>query len=115
MVAATYTVDFDRLWQVYPRRSGKGAAFRAFQKLKCVNGDVEVIIASVERHKRTAQWAKDGGQFIPHLSTFLNQRRFEDEPEVGGFNGKPNRAEQQFIDNHRAKEQASDLLIHSHA
>jgi hypothetical protein len=28
----------------------------------------------------SAEWTKDGGQFIPHPATWLNQKRWEDEP-----------------------------------
>jgi hypothetical protein len=38
------------------------------------------MLAGVERWKQTEQWQKEGGQFIPYPATFLNQRRWEDEP-----------------------------------
>ena len=28
------------------------------------------------------QWKKDGGQFIPHPATWLNQEGWDDEPEI---------------------------------
>ena len=89
MVEAIYTQDFIRLWDSYPRNVGKGAAFRAFNKLKCTSEDVDRIIVVVERYKQTDQWKKDEGQYIPYLATFLNQRRFDDQPQIktGGFDG----------------------------
>jgi hypothetical protein len=37
------------------------------------------LIGAVENHKRSAQWTKDGGAFIPHPTTWLNQRRWEED------------------------------------
>lgn len=37
------------------------------------------IMDAVMTQKHSEQWVKDGGQFIPHASTWLNQRRWEDE------------------------------------
>jgi hypothetical protein len=33
----------------------------------------------LERHKLGQQWQKDNGEYIPHASTWLNGRRWEDE------------------------------------
>lgn len=80
MTSAKYTEDFLKIWDSYPRKVGKMAAFKAFQKLECENGDVEQIIQSIDDHWwHDRSWARQEGKFIPHLSTFLNQRRFEDE------------------------------------
>ena len=76
-----YTEDFQKLWNEYPRGNKKREAFKAFQKLKCQNGDLEKIIAQVRRYRETPNWQKENGQYVPHLSTFLNQRIFEDEFE----------------------------------
>ena len=69
-------VEFDRFWSVYPKKIDKQGALRAFKK---VDVDIEVIIKALENHKRSLQWTKDGGQFIPHPTTWLNQRRWEVE------------------------------------
>lgn len=37
-------------------------------------------LEGLERWKGSRDWLKDGGQFIPHPATFLNQRRWEDNP-----------------------------------
>lgn len=70
---------FDQFWASYPKKVGRGAAWRSWVK---INPDAELtqtIIASVDRLKITPQWVKDGGQFIPHPSTFLNQERWTDQ------------------------------------
>ena len=40
------------------------------------------MIDAVEKQKKTDQWTRDGGQYIPHPATWLNQRRWEDEIPV---------------------------------
>ena len=34
---------------------------------------------SIEQSKKSEQWTKDNGKYIPMPSTWLNQRRWEDE------------------------------------
>ena len=38
---------------------------------------------SLDAHKRSSQWTKDGGAYIPHATTWLNGERWtvELEPE----------------------------------
>ncbi len=68
--------DFERFWNEYPRKINKQGAWKAFLK---VDVSVEVLLSALENHKRSAQWVKDGGQFIPHPTTWLNQKRWETE------------------------------------
>lgn len=68
---------FDRFWTAYPRKVGKGAAEKAFSKAK-INGHLADILSALDRQKQSEQWQRDGGQFIPHPATWLNQRRWED-------------------------------------
>lgn len=73
---------FDAFWAVYPRKTGKEAARKAFKKL-----DREVyplLVPAVESQKRSRQWQEDNGRFIPNPSTWLNQGRWEDEMETSG-------------------------------
>lgn len=70
---------FDRWYQTYPRKVGKGAARRAWLKLRPDEALTERMIAAVARQKTSPQWVKDGGQYIPHPATWLNQERWEDE------------------------------------
>lgn len=71
---------FERFWGSYPKKVGKGAAEKAFAKYKPDDALVEQMILAVEAAKRTEQWRKDGGQYIPNPATWLNQKRWEDEP-----------------------------------
>lgn len=70
---------FDEFWISYPKKVGKGAAEKAWAKLK---PDLQQVLSAVLRQKNTDQWRKDGGQFIPHPSTWLNEKRWLDHVEV---------------------------------
>lgn len=72
---------FAKFWQAYPRRVGKANALKAWGKLSPDDDLTEKIVGAVERQKRTDQWQRDEGRYIPHPATWLNQRRWEDEIE----------------------------------
>ncbi len=79
-----WKLAFEQFWTAYPRRTGKGKAIEMWLRIKPQTEEMlKHIIESVERHKACDQWQKDGGQFIPHPSTWLHQTRYEDEPEAG--------------------------------
>ena len=79
---------FDAFWAVYPRKVGKGAARKSFDKLP---RDVwPKLVPAVEAQKQSRQWQRDGGQFVPHPATWLNQGRWDDEPESATQGLKPN-------------------------
>lgn len=75
--------QFDVFWKAYPKKVAKPDALKAWQKAKIVNGDFERVMTALDRYKQSGQWTKDEGKFIPHPSTWLNKRRFDDELDIG--------------------------------
>lgn len=73
---------FERFWAAYPRKVGKGAAWRAWQKIAPSETLTAVMVVAVGEQALTPQWRKDGGQFVPHPATWLHQGRWDDEPDV---------------------------------
>ena len=73
---------FETFWRHYPRKVGKDDARKAFKKRKPDLDLLAVMLTAIERQKSESQWQKDGGQFIPHPATWLNQGRWQDAPEV---------------------------------
>lgn len=75
---------FEEFWQAYPRarRVGKGAARRAWAKVARPAETLAAILAALEWQSVSEQWTKEGGQFVPLPSTYLNQERWLDEPPV---------------------------------
>jgi hypothetical protein len=79
-------VAFAKFWAAYPKRDGKQDALKAWRKIPEAQSDPEFITRALEalaRQKQSPGWTKDGGQFIPRASTWLNGRRWEDEGVVG--------------------------------
>lgn len=75
----TTSTTFASFWDSYPKKTAKQDALKAFKKLRLVNGDFQKVMAALEMAKQSEQWQRDSGKFIPHASTWLNGRRFEDE------------------------------------
>jgi hypothetical protein len=77
--APGYSDIFEAFWDLYPKKTGKGAAWKIWrkEKLEALGMDIggRVFLATEELE----QWHKDGGQFIPLPATYLSQRRWEDE------------------------------------
>lgn len=76
-----YSDDFLEFWSVYPKKMGKGAAYKVFNRLKLGEKEKADIITALNWQKKSEQWLKDNGRFIPYPATYLNQRRWEDEPQ----------------------------------
>jgi hypothetical protein len=73
---------WDAFWAAYPKKVAKVEAKRAWDRLK-VNADLSAkIMQSLDGHKKSHNWTKEEGQFIPHPATWLNARRWEDELKV---------------------------------
>jgi hypothetical protein len=70
---------FARFWSVWPasaRKEAKGKCLEAWQKADA-ELRADLIVAHVERLKRSPGWTKDGGQFIPAPLVYLRNRRWE--------------------------------------
>lgn len=80
--AAAVAGGFDRFWAAYPRRVARVKAEAVWDRLRPGPALESRILAAVARQSKCDQWVKDGGQFIPHPTTWLNQRRWEDEPPM---------------------------------
>jgi hypothetical protein len=80
---STQRVRFERFWDAYPRKTAKKAAWAEWQRIKPAPDDsfTERAIEAIQQHIRSAQWRKDGGQYIPHPKTWLHQGRWEDQDE----------------------------------
>jgi len=77
-VALPSVTDFDIFWKLYPNKTGKGAARKAFERRKC-SAIMAKIEQAIDHQKVSEQWQKDGGQFIPMPATWINQERWDDE------------------------------------
>jgi len=67
---------FAEFWAAYPRKENKAVAIAAWKKHK---PDLATLLAAIRQQSTSEQWQKDGGAYIPHPSTWINKRRWEDE------------------------------------
>lgn len=79
--STTLDEDFNRFWQLYPKKADKQKALKAWKKLKPDRELQSVMLAVLGCQKQSVQWLKDNGQFIPYPATWLNGRRWEDMQE----------------------------------
>lgn len=71
--------DFNSFWSEYPKKIGKGAALKAWNKIRPNNGTRTRILEAVRKQATWGQWTKEAGRYIPNPATWLNQQRWEDE------------------------------------
>ncbi len=70
---------FDQFWRAYPKKTKKADALKAWKKLKPDGELIDQILRAVEAHKKSGQWIRDDGQYIPNPATWINGNRWEDE------------------------------------
>lgn len=71
---------FAEFWSAYPKKVGKDKALQAWQKRRPNAELVATILEALRWQSQQEGWLKDGGQFVPHPATWLNQGRWQDEP-----------------------------------
>lgn len=71
-----YPETFLAFWRAYPNKVGKDKAADAWAKQA---PNLEACLAALKWQTQQPQWTKDGGRFIPHPATWLNQGRWADE------------------------------------
>ncbi len=79
--AYVYSDDFLVFWKEYPKKVGKGEAFKQWKKAKIRKNDLDDILCALNWQKRSSQWCSSLGRYIPNPSTYISQRRWEDEPQ----------------------------------
>lgn len=76
--------NFDSFWQAYPKKQSRQLAQKSWDKIAPSEELQSTILSALDCQKVSEQWQQDNGKYIPLASTWLNQRRWEDEtaPEV---------------------------------
>lgn len=78
---------FDVFWTAYPRKQAKGAAIKAYARLRADDDLQAAMLAALRRQADSDDWKRDGGKWIPYPATWINDRRWEDE--LPGVNDDP--------------------------
>jgi hypothetical protein len=81
----TKEAGFSVFWEKWPVHQARQTAFRAWLKIPI--SEYAAIMQGLEKWSVSDQWIRG---VIPHASTWLNQKRWQDEdvPAKGGSNGK---------------------------
>jgi hypothetical protein len=79
---------FEQFWKLYPRKVNKAKAGKAWEKLAPNSELTRVINQALARQATSLDWLKSGGQFVPHPTTWLTGRRWEDELAPASLAGK---------------------------
>jgi hypothetical protein len=71
--------SFIRFWTSWPSHFRKENRNGCLKHWRSANLDAEVgaILSGLDAAKRSPEWAKEGGQYIPHPLVWLHQRRWE--------------------------------------
>lgn len=72
---------FERFWNAYPkvRRQKKKDAKKAWDKLKPSLELCHQMAVALEAQKRSEEWTRDGGRYIPMPATWIRGERWTDE------------------------------------
>lgn len=75
----TVQTQFEQLWKIYPKKQSKAQALKSFKKLKVDETLLATILQAVSVQSSAESWKKDNFKYVPLLSTWLNNKRWEDE------------------------------------
>lgn len=68
--------EFQHFWDLYKRKGTKATAEKAFNKLR--NDEKELLLTFIPKYVKNHEDAAKM-EFIPHFTTFINQKRWNDE------------------------------------
>ena len=75
----TYSDDFNIFYGAYPRRVNKLGAWQAWEKCNGDRPSLDALLCILEKQKKSYDWTKENGKYIPHPSTWINKKRWDDE------------------------------------
>lgn len=67
---------FMEFWEAYPKKVDKKGSLRAFKNIPKLKATFPDIMAALEIQKKSQQWTKDNGQYIPNPTTYIHQERW---------------------------------------
>ena len=73
-------ITFEQFYKLYPRKVGRFLAKKCFTKLS--KKDKKLAYDGLVNYIKYWKASETEKQFIPHPSTFLNQKRWEDEVDL---------------------------------
>ena len=91
--------DFDAFWEAYPLKIRKDRAREAYAQE--VQVPVEVLLEAIAEQKRSIQWTRELGKYIPYPANWLKNHGWDDKltPSIPkGASGELGQAELEAIE-----------------
>lgn len=73
---------FAQFWTAYPRKAARAKALQAFAALNPSPGTLKAMVAAISAQGLAERCSGPDARFVPHPATWLNGRRWEDQPEA---------------------------------
>ena len=70
---------FNKFWINYPKKRNKGSAKKVWLRIKPDEELLKKMLAKIMEAKRSKDWQKDNGQFIPYPASWLSAECWDDE------------------------------------
>jgi hypothetical protein len=70
------TYPFEQFWEMYKKKGVRSKALRSFEKL--TKAEKELLLVYIPKYVKN-HVDSDKLKYIPHFSTFLNEKRWHDE------------------------------------
>ncbi len=71
--------QFDLFWKEYPKHINKQASYEQFRSMKLDNGMLTTLIENLNKQKKSIEWSREQGRFIPSPQKYLKGKLWEDE------------------------------------
>ena len=81
-------VRFATFWDAYPNKKAKTNALKAWNKIKPNSDLFDKIMRAVDIQKRSEDWQRENGRFIPYPATWLNGGYWDNEIKEVNTNGE---------------------------
>jgi hypothetical protein len=97
-----YPHDFEEFWKIYPRREGKAAALKVWERLKLPQKRRAYTALKAQLPALSAKARDRRGNFCPLPATWIGQGRFDDEPAPPNPEPNPPLSDQRSFAQQRA-------------
>ena len=96
VVSASMEEMFVVFWKLYPKGGSKHLALKRYYKINPADHLAAKINADIER-RLAQEWLTLDRQYIPMAATYLNQRRWDDDPDTPPEAPTPIRRQRVFV------------------
>ena len=76
------TNGFDLFYSPYPKKMARGDAEKAFKVISPDSDLIQKMVAAIDNQKKSKDWLKDNGKWIPLPASWLRGKRWDDEVEI---------------------------------